>query len=1025
MAKRPRRTPPKFAPAGAQGGNPRAAPFLGTGLEPETANSDQPDPAAPDNDPDSPAEGGESPTVDEQGAGSDAGGAASGPTTDSDMTINEDEDGGAVVQFGKPRTGMSRADVDDWYENLVDVIDQGKLDEIAVDLIDKVEHDISTRQPHMERVAEGMKRTGIAEPAPGGASFEGASRVTHPLLTQVAVDYCARVVKELFPRDGVVKASVQGTWTAQKQERSDRKTAYFNDLFLNKAPEVKSAFEGLMMQQPLAGSGYLKVLWDHRRNRPTVEYVSCVDLVLPAFVTSFETTHRFTHIQTITRAETLSRMRDGLYVEIDEDELGSPESSPDTSAVDDANAVIAGSKPDTATGEGVDEIFEVHVDLALDEDPAAKGKTAPYIVTVMRKTKVTLSFRRNWAKADETREREPTVVEFGLLPWESGTFIGIWELSGSLAVASTGALRSLLDSALVNNSLTGIRLKGTRISGQDVNPQIGQISEIEGSGVVDDIRKLAMPVPFNPPSPILFELLQFLVAEGKSLLQTSLESTPQDTNANTPVGTQLSRIEQAMSTFSSVFARQHGGFNRMIRIMHRYCSLYLEDRESLEEDAELLARRMDFQGPPDVMPTSDPDIYSDMQRYAQLQAVREMATTAPPGQYDLKAVDKRMLKLMHVDGVEELMPEPQPPPRRHAVAENGMIAMGMTVIAYPDQDHLAHLTTHLDFANSPTFGMGPLLGPKFLPTVLAHIKQHVVMFYSALAYKTVTHAAGLDDLEGLSASVDDQNALDAALSAASGSIEAHATAVLASAMQKVQQLAQAAAQMAAQNQPGMPPDTSVQTATIKAQSDQQIAQLKIQAEQQKAQMAAQAEQAAEAARSRIAELELQLEHARAAQDAQEAQGKIAADLEREKIEDQTALTISQQRQQDADKQLQLDAHNSEQDRQLEREKLHLEAQQHQQGLQHEAQQHQQEQALAAHDAQASREQEMQQHREGLQHEAAQADAQREQERVSESAARKHEAAQAKFSATASEKLAKTSAKAKADAAPKPKPGAKK
>jgi hypothetical protein len=47
--------------------------------------------------------------------------------------------------------------------------------------------------------------------------------------------------------------------------------------------------------------------------------------------------------------------------------------------------------------------------------------------------------------------------------------------------------------------------------------------EVEGSLADDDVRKLVMPMPFSPPSPVLFELLGFLVDAGKQVIPTNME----------------------------------------------------------------------------------------------------------------------------------------------------------------------------------------------------------------------------------------------------------------------------------------------------------------------------------------------------------------------------------------------------------------------------------------------------------------------------------------------------------------------
>ncbi|MBF9647536.1 hypothetical protein IAI25_11225, partial [Streptococcus pseudopneumoniae] len=84
--------------------------------------------------------------------------------------------------------------------------------------------------------------------------------------------------------------------------------------------------------------------------------------------------------------------------------------------------------------------------------------------------------------------------------------------------AATGALRALLDSAHISNSQTMLKLQGGTSGGQSISIQPTEVVEIEGGLNVDDVRKLAMPLPYNPPSPVLFSLLGFLVEAGKGVV---------------------------------------------------------------------------------------------------------------------------------------------------------------------------------------------------------------------------------------------------------------------------------------------------------------------------------------------------------------------------------------------------------------------------------------------------------------------------------------------------------------------------
>lgn len=101
--------------------------------------------------------------------------------------------------------------------------------------------------------------------------------------------------------------------------------------------------------------------------------------------------------------------------------------------------------------------------------------------------------------------------------------MSVSHLIGGLSAALTGALRALLDSAHITTAPTMLKLKGAKMSGQSLTIEPTQVSEIEGAPGIDDIRKIAMPLPFNQPSPVLLELLGWLSNAAKGVVTTSEE----------------------------------------------------------------------------------------------------------------------------------------------------------------------------------------------------------------------------------------------------------------------------------------------------------------------------------------------------------------------------------------------------------------------------------------------------------------------------------------------------------------------
>ena len=105
-----------------------------------------------------------------------------------EFTPPEDtDDGGVIVKIRPDVDDSPTADEDDFYHNLVEDLDEtnpGAVDRLGLDLLEYIERDKDSRKDRDEKYAEGIKRTGLGDEAPGGEAFEGASKAVHPMNEQ-------------------------------------------------------------------------------------------------------------------------------------------------------------------------------------------------------------------------------------------------------------------------------------------------------------------------------------------------------------------------------------------------------------------------------------------------------------------------------------------------------------------------------------------------------------------------------------------------------------------------------------------------------------------------------------------------------------------------------------------------------------------------------------------------------------------------------------------------------------------------
>lgn len=738
--------------------------------------------------------------------------------------VEEMDDGSAVVTMDDYK---GPEEDPDFYENMAETYDLRELSTLASRYLDLIDKDKDARSERDKQYEEGIKRTGMGNDAPGGATFMGASKVVHPAMTEACIDFAARAIKELFPPDGPARTNILGDVTEEKTEVAERKRDYLNWQLTEQIEEFRDEQEQMLTQLPLGGSQFLKLYWDDKKKRPCAEFLPIDNVFLPFSAVSFYTAQRVTEVQDISTWEFTNRVDRGLYRDID---LIRSALEPDVSATEKANQKVEGKKYQD-NDDGLRRVFHIYTWLELEDDTHSKGESAPYILMIDKNDMEVIGLYRNWEEGDDTLTKLDWIIEFKFIPWRGAYAIGLAQLIGGLSAALTGSLRALLDSAHINNAATMLKLKGAKISGQSTQVEVTQVAEIEAGPGINDIRQVAMPMPFNPPSAVLFQLLGWLSGAAKGVITTSEEKIA-DVNANAPVGTTQALIEQGAAVFSAIHARLHASQARVLKVLQRINRWYLDEQKKGDIVADLSIQRSDFERNGDVIPVSDPHIFSETQRMAQTQAVLSLADKHPQ-LFDQRAVLSRALRQLKIPNIEELMPQYRKPVELNAADENAAMVMGHPAVAYPRQDHIAHIKTHISFAQDPIFGANPIMAPAFIPAAIEHLKQHLMLWYTQSVRQYALKPAGLDKekYEDSKLAAD----IDRVVAVATQHVTLDSKEVLAPYMQVIQQMVEQAKQF----QPKPPMDAEsqailqasmaeTQRRAAKDQADIQLKQAKMQ-----------------------------------------------------------------------------------------------------------------------------------------------------------------------------------------------------
>jgi hypothetical protein len=688
-------------------------------------------------------------------------------TGESDYEITENPDGSASLV--EKKSGESE-ESKDFYRNLAKELTEEERALISTTLVELIEKDIQDRKRRDEQVAEGKKRMGLEKETIGGANFSGASHVTHPMYTKASIDFEARTIKELFPPGGPVREYMAGSITTDRLDRSRRKARWMNYQLTQLMPNFRSECEQMLMNLPMDGDEYMKLIpppaGGDIRN-VTHEWIPVDDMILPYAATNYYTAERRTHVQKMTAQEFQRRIRTGMYRAIEE--MGAP-IQPEETETQQVISKVEGKESDNSNPDGLRVVYECdcyfeirdskkkgsHTE-SLQEDvrPDESGETAeeeatevgplPYLISIDVTTKELLAVYRNWEESDNYRERLDWAAEFPFIPFRGAYALGLPHIIGGLSIAATGALRALLDSAHINNLAGMIKIKSAAGTGQNIRVGPTEVTEIEGSGDQDDIRKIIMPVPFGPPSPVLLNLLGLLGEQAEDVIRTTIEEA--QANGDVPVGTTLARIEQGMVAFSAIHGRMHNAMDRLLKILHRINKTWLDDHVVTELLGEQLVTQKDFEGPNDVIPVSDPNIFCEVQRYGQIQTVAQRAlqlavTPGGAGIYDMRKVEELILKQMKLpnDGKDLLVQKPEPQ-QMNPINENVAVCLGRPIVAFPQQDHEAHIQAHCDFYENPFFSAVVSSNPQAMQGLMGNLKEHVIFWYATKVHQIASEHA--------------------------------------------------------------------------------------------------------------------------------------------------------------------------------------------------------------------------------------------------------------------------------------------
>ena len=633
-----------------------------------------------------------------------------------DIEVTPDEDGGVTIDFDPED---QRGTGDDFYMNLAEEMPERELGRIASELLAEFDSNKAGRQDWEDAYANGLDLLGFnyeerTQP------FRGASGVTHPLLAEAATQFQAQAFNELLPATGPVRTAVMGSETREKQSQAQRVKQFMNYYITTVMEDYTPDMDQMLFYLPLAGSTFKKVYYDETLGRAVSKFIPAENLIVPYETSDLDTCPNITQVVRMSLNDLRKKQVAGFYLDIPvipaQEELDSVDSEIDR---------IDGVSPSQIDYDCT--ILECHVDLDiegyedLDENDEPTGIKVPYVVTISQDNGQILSIRRNYREEDELRRKIQYFVHFKFLPGFGFYGLGLIHTIGGLSRTATAALRQLIDAGTLSNLPAGFKARGLRIRDDDDPLQPGEFRDVDAPGGA--IRDSLMPLPFKGPDQTLFALLGFVVDAGQRFA-TITDMKVGDGNQQAAVGTTIALLEQGSRVMSAVHKRLHYGMRQEFKILARVMSESLPQEYPYSvEGADSTVMRTDFDDRVDVLPISDPNVFSQAQRIALAQTKLQLAGAAPE-MHNMYEVYRDMYDALGVRDTDRIMkriPDEEPTPKDPA--QENIDAMDMIQLkAFEGQEHEAHIMAHMVFGSTPMVGGMPAIAMALQKHIMEHVR---------------------------------------------------------------------------------------------------------------------------------------------------------------------------------------------------------------------------------------------------------------------------------------------------------------
>jgi len=586
-------------------------------------------------------------------------------------------------------------------DNINDLLTEEQSKKIGARVRDNFDADKSSRQRWEKSMDEAVKLA-LQITEPKTYPWPDSSNVKFPLITIASMQFAARAYPALVKAPDLVKFRVQGKDDGLKASRAERISSHMSYQLLEEDEPWEENMDRALLALPILGCVFKKSYYDKIKGHNCSSAVLPKNLVVHYYAKSIEECERKTEVFQLSSREIKERQLRGLYTE--HENLAAP-SLPEPDDADKRQGIQAPfndtDRPRT--------LLEQHCYLDLDGDDYKE----PYVVTVDKDTgkvfrivnrfdKVTTeqsvkineiqkriralaeglpqeptpenqmilqqaegTIQRMQQEVEMLASQKPKVLKidaveyytkYSFIPSPDGGFydLGFGALLSPLNDSVNTLINQLIDSGSMNNASSGFIGRGARIKGGKVRFAPNEWKRVNVSG--QNLRDSIVPLPVNPPSPVLFQLLSLLISYAERVGSVTDAMVGENPGQNTPAYNMSAMLEQGLQVFNGIFKRVYRSMRSEFRKLYKLNSIYLDNEAYFSyHDSDTKILRTDYTADPkDLIPAADPNAFSNKEKTQKSMMISERAGMVPG--YNQIVVEKRWLSAIEAPDAEELYP---------------------------------------------------------------------------------------------------------------------------------------------------------------------------------------------------------------------------------------------------------------------------------------------------------------------------------------------------------------------------------